>query len=53
MTSDNRAELFFVAEYARSKGPPINVRVISKIAGDDGNKIAEFIIEGYEATTIT
>ena len=33
--------------------PPNNVRAISKIAGDDGTKKVEFVIEGYEATTVT
>ena len=49
MVSDNRAELVLVAEDTAPKGtkssrslfdPPINGRAISKIAGDDGTKIA-------------
>ena len=59
--SDNRVELFFVAEDAGAKwtkgfkslvDPLVNVSSISKVAGDDGAEITEFVIEGYEACTV-
>ena len=62
MTSNNGAELFFVAEdtgaeWAKSfrslVDSPIDVRVISKITGDDGAKIEKNVGEGYEAPTVT